>query len=419
MRKFTLPYGLEELTVELPDEGYQGTFLPSKGSRAGSAQELLACALQNPVGCPRLEQLAQCKKKVVIVTSDLTRPCPNAVILPPLVSALNAAGVMDEQISIVIALGLHRKMTEAELEQSIGEDLFSRIRVLNHDINDVVPFGVTSRGTPVEIFRVVAEADLKICVGSVELHYFAGYSGGAKAIMPGVASKRAIKANHSHMIQKTAAATYLEGNPVREDLEEAVSMIGVDFLLNVIVDEKGRIIHAKAGHVRGAHRELCRILEGESLVPLPNRLDVAIVSAGGYPKDIDLYQAQKALDNCAGVVRPGGAMILLAECGEGYGNETFAKWMRAGKSPQELLEKLKCSFILGGHKAAAIAKVAMAIELYLVTGATLRDETITGLSITSWEKALSQICCKYGPAFSYAVFPLGASTLPRAVSKKV
>lgn len=416
MRRFSLPYGEGELSLEMTSGRYCGTFLPNKIASASSERAILEHALEHPIGAPLLRDLVQPTNNVVIVTSDLTRPCPNEVILPPLIKELNAAGVPDENISIVIALGLHRKMSKEELRKSVGDELFRRIQVLNHDLNDVVYLGETSRGTPVEIFRHVLDADFRVCVGNVEFHYFAGFSGGAKAIVPGVASERSVNANHSHMINDEATAAHLDGNPVREDLEEAVEMVGVDYVLNVIVDEHMRVVHARAGHVHKAHRELCRLLDQEGLVPIREQLDLAIVSAGGYPKDIDLYQAQKALDNCAGAVKPGGVLILLAECSEGYGNNTFSRWMQSGKTPQGLLADIREKFVLGGHKAAAIAKNATNITILLVANQVLASEEMVGISLAKdWEHAWEQTRRLLGEDFSYGVFPLGASTLPKLV----
>lgn len=412
MRTFILPYGQTNLSITLPERGYLGTFLPNKEREGDSEQELIRVALASPLGSRPVGELVQGKKNVVIVTSDLTRPCPNDVILPPLLAELSRAGIKDEQITIVIALGLHRKMNDEELRLSVGEEIFRRIRVINHDISDVVSYGTTSRGTPVEIFRAVAESDFRICVGNVEFHYFAGFSGGAKAIMPGVASEEAVKANHSHMTHELAEPGNLKHNPVREDLEEAVHMIGADFILNVITDENKRVVHAASGHVEIAHRHLCTILEHEGLVRVPQTFDFAVVSAGGYPKDIDLYQAQKALDNCYRIVKSGGVLILLAECLEGYGNATFTTWMEE-KTSEQILTEIKENFVLGGHKAAAIAQVTASIHVILVTKEQAFPKNMAGINVVSnWDEAWQQAKELLPETFTYGVFPLGASTLP-------
>lgn len=417
-RELTLPYGSQNLTCTVPAGTYLGTFLPHKEQVPGSGEELVIQALRHPVGAPHLSKVVAPNDQVVIITSDHTRPCPNPILLPPLLAALNQAGVPDSQITVVIALGLHRKMSEAELRQSVGDEVFRRVQVINHDIHDVTKVGTTSRGTPVELFRPVVEADIRICLGNVEFHYFAGFSGGAKAMMPGVASQAAINANHAHMTKEAATAAELVGNPVREDLEEAVQMVGADYILNVIVDENMNIVHARAGDVTLAHRDLCGLLMSEGVVRIGQKVDLAIVSAGGHPKDVDLYQAQKALDNCANAVKPGGVLILLAQCGEGYGNGTFEAWMSSGKTPADLLADLKKQFVLGGHKAAAIAKVAETITIILVTSSVMAEKEMVGLTVVdSWEKAMEAAAQDLASEFSYAVFPLGASTLPKLQSE--
>ena len=414
---FRLPYGKGEREVTLPKRGWIGTFLPNKAAGAGGEDQLLWDALENPIGTARLRDLVGRDQRVVIVTSDMTRPCPNHKLLPPVLQELEEAGVSMDHVTVVIALGLHRPMTEAELRESVGAEVYEKVRVINHDAEDVVYVGTTARGTTVEVFREVVEADFRICMSNVEFHYFAGYSGGAKAVVPGTASARTVTENHSHMVKDTAVAALLDGNPVREDLEEAAAMVGVDFILNVIVDEHQRIVDAAAGDVVLAHRELAKRLAREGLVELPRKVDLALVSAGGDPKDINLYQAQKALDNCAGVVRPGGVLILLAECGEGYGSKVFREWMISDKTPQELLDDLKRQFVLGGHKAAAISKVSTWAEIILVTSPVLAEEKMVGMTVTnSLELALQRAQAILGSDFAYAVFPLGASTLPKVVN---
>jgi len=409
-----LPYGHGFQALQLPKAGHVGTFLPIRQEVSIPEREIVQMALDHPTRSARLEELLEPGQQAVIITSDATRPCPNSILLPPILERLNAAGVKDEDITVVIGLGLHRPMTAQELAQSVGERVFQRVSVINHDIHDVVALGRTQRGTPVEIFRPVVEADFRICIGNVEFHYFAGYSGGAKAIVPGVAAPITIRSNHAHMVEDSAMAARLEGNPVREDLEEAVSMVGVDFLLNVIVDEQHRVIDASAGDLTEAHRRLCERLRQAGTVSVPQRLDLAIVSAGGDPKDINLYQAQKALDNCAGVVRQGGVIILVAECREGYGNKIFRQWMTSKKEPAQLLEALRKEFVLGGHKAAAIAKIANDIKVLLVTSEQLVHEDLVGIdTYRNIEDAIRAGFTIVGEDMAYAVFPYGASTLPQ------
>lgn len=394
-----------------------GTFLPHRQEVHGEEADIIARALDQPIQSAPLGQLVRPGMQIVIVTSDNTRPCPNKTLLPPLLERLTAAGIDYTDITIVIALGLHRPMTEKELRESVGDEVFSRVQVINHDISDVLEVGKTRRGTPVRIFRPVVEADFRICVSNVEFHYFAGYSGGAKAIVPGVAAPITVRANHGHMIESSAVAASLAGNPVREDLEEAAAMVGIDYILNVVVDEGHRVIDACSGGVEAAHRILCDRLSRAGIVSIPHPLDIAIVSAGGDPKDINLYQAQKALDNCAGVVRKGGVIILVAECKEGYGNDTFQRWMTSGKEPKDLLEDIRKEFVLGGHKAAAISKVAVQTKIILVTSNKLAEEQLVGMEVyRDLDAAIEAGFALAGKGADYAVFPYGASILPKIIA---
>lgn len=417
MTVVTLPFGRDNVSVRIPSGTLIGVFPPRPLETAvADEDELIGRALARPIGTPRLRDLARRGQKIVIVTSDLTRPCPSDRVLPPVLDELGAAGVSDDDITIVIGLGLHRPMTEAELRDAVGEAVYRRVRVINHDVRDTVALGRTSFGTPLEIFRAVAEADFRVCLGNVEFHYFAGYSGGAKAIVPGCASEATVTANHAMMVRPEAQAGRLDGNPVRADLEEAAAMVGVDFLLNVVVDGEHRIAQAVAGDVRMAHRVACEWVAQRGMVPIPGPADIVLVSAGGHPKDVNLYQAQKALDHAAYAVKPGGIIILVAECAEGCGNRTFQEWMTSGDTPQALLQRIQERFVLGGHKAAAVAVVAQKAQVFLVSPrmASLR---LAGMeSYDSLDAALDEAWRRLGRGATMLVLPEGGSVLPQTPS---
>lgn len=413
--ELNLAYGHSTLPVRLPADRVQAVIEPRAEGEPGSETDLLAQALARPIGTPRLRDLATPGQKVVIVTSDLTRPCPSERLLPPILDELAAAGVDDGDITIVLALGLHRPMTEPEMEKAVGSDVYRRVRVINHDPNDTIHLGVTSAGTPVEIYRPVVEADLRVCLSNLELHYFAGYSGGAKAILPGCASRAAVNANHAMMVRPEAKAGCLEGNPVRTDLEEGVALLGVDFILNVVVDGQHRIVGAVAGEVTAAHRQGCQMVAERGIVPIDRRADLVLVSAGGSPKDVNMYQAQKALDNAAYALRDGGILILVAECPEGLGNPTFETWMTTAGSPDAVLEMIQKEFILGGHKAAAVAAVQKRAAIYLVSA--LPEELVRQMGMRPFatvEAALDAAQSTLGDQASILVMPQGGSVLPLA-----
>jgi nickel-dependent lactate racemase len=415
-----LAYGHELLSVQVPRANLQAILTPKQGDDVADEGTILQESLANPIGTPRLRDLVHRGQKAVVVTSDLTRPCPSDLLLPPVLDELAAGGVPDADVTVVMALGLHRPMTEAEMEAAVGPEVYRRVQVVNHDPADCVRLGTTSAGTPVEIYRPVVEADVRVCLSNLELHYFAGYSGGAKAILPGCASRATLNANHAMMVRPEASAGRLAGNPVRADLEEGVAMLGVDFILNVVVggarpEARHRIIGAVAGDVTAAHRRGCDMVAERGIVPIDRRADIVLVSAGGYPKDVNLYQAQKALDNAAYAVRDGGVLILVAECPEGLGNRTFEDWMTAMSSPDELLERIQQEFVLGGHKAAAVAAVLKRASVHLVSALPAELVRQCGMipfddPSTALEVALGQT----GPGASVLVLPQGGSVLPVA-----
>jgi nickel-dependent lactate racemase len=413
MAELELPYGRGVLKARVPDANLQGVLLPKQGAVAADEVALLREALDNPIGTARLRDMARPGQRVAIVTSDLTRPCPSERLLPPLLDELAAAGVADDDVTVVLALGLHRPMTEAEMEATVGADVYRRLRVINHDPAACLRLGVTSAGTPVEIFRPLVEADFRICLGNLELHYFAGYSGGAKAVLPGCASRATLNANHAMMVRPEARAGRLAGNPVRADIEEGVAMLGVDFILNVVVDgarseARHRIVSAVAGDVTAAHRRGCELVAARGIVAIERQADMVLVGAGGYPKDLNLYQAQKALDNAAYAVRDGGVLILVAECPEGLGNRTFEAWLTSA-TPDELLARIQQEFVLGGHKAAAVAAVLRRATVYLVSA--LPEELVRRCGMVPFA-GLDAALDEMGPNASLLVLPEGGSILP-------
>lgn len=214
--------------------------MPNKVEYTLSGVEEVNRALQNPIGKKPLSEYDLRGKKIAIVTSDITRPLPSYKILPSLLDELNRAGADDANITVVFALGSHRSHTEEEMRHLVSDEVFERVKRVDSHAENCVHLGETTRGTPVDVFDVVANADFRICLGNIEFHYFAGYSGGMKAIMPGVSTRDAIRANHSHMVEDGSYAGHLEGNPVREDIEEVYNFCPVDYIVNVVLNEKKR-----------------------------------------------------------------------------------------------------------------------------------------------------------------------------------
>ncbi len=414
--KLSFGFGAGTQEAEVPEKNLQGVLHANEVELDFIGEAEVRRALEEPIGSPRLREIVKPGEKIAVITSDITRPMPTYRVMPALLDELCAAGVKAEDITLVFALGSHRKHSDEERKKLAGERAWSEIACVDSDPVDCVHMGVTSAGTPVDITRVVAEADRRICLGNIEYHYFAGYSGGAKAIMPGVSTRDAIQSNHSMMVKPEACAGALENNPLRIDIEEAGKICGIDFILNVVLSEHKEIIRAVAGHPVQAHRAGCAFLDTLYLKELPQGADIVLVSQGGAPKDLNLYQTQKALDNARHAVNPGGVIVLIGSCREGLGEKVFEEWMTKSESPRAMIERIGRDFQLGGHKAAAIAMTLEKADIYLVSD--LEPNFVRSIFLTpqpSVQDALDKAFEKLGPGATVLAMPYGGSTLPRIV----
>jgi nickel-dependent lactate racemase len=431
--KIDFGYGNGVQSVEIPDAKLMDVLVSNPMEHERRGEEAVRWALEHPIGAPRLRDVYRDKfgyladpkaaplpghrdevmPQIAIVTSDISRPLPSYELLPAVIDELRAAGAHDSQITVVFALGSHRHHTEEEMRRLAGDEVFDAVRCVDSDPEDCVHLGTTSRGTPVDICRSVAYADFRICLGNVEFHYFAGYSGGIKAILPGCSTPAAIQANHRMMLEENAAAGRLDGNPLREDLEEAGDFCPVDYIVNAVLDEHKNIVYAAAGDLHEAHRDACAYLDRMYRKSIPERADIVIVSQGGAPKDANLYQTQKALDNAKHAVKDGGTIILIGACNEGLGNSRFEEWMLSAEKPQDLLDRVQRDFQLGGHKAAAIAQVLQKAEIRLVS--EMDDIFVQRLFLKpseSAQRALDEALERHGPNAKVLAMPFGGATLP-------
>ncbi len=417
--QYTVAIGERKQSVEIPEELVLAVLEQNEVQVELTGADAVSQAINNPIGSPKLEEIIKPGEKIAIITSDLTRPIPSYIVLPPLLERLRKIGCANEDIVIVFALGSHRKQTEAEMRKLVGDQVYDNYRCEDGDIDDVVHMGTTSSGTPVDVCRTVAEADRRICLGNIEYHYFAGYSGGAKAIMPGVSTRAAIQANHSMMVRDTATTGNVDHNPVRDDLEEAINYCPIDFIVNVVLDEHKKIIHAVAGHFITAHRSGCKFLDSLYLKPIAKRADIVICSQGGKPKDLNLYQTQKALDNAKNAVRDGGIIILVGSCQEGLGEGVFERWMLEHDESSSMISDIQKHFELGGHKAAAIAMVLQRARIFLVSD--MEHEFVRRIFMTPFntvQEAYDQAKKELGEQSEVIIMPYGGSTLPRCLADK-
>lgn len=411
--EFELKYGKGKIKFNLAQKNYMGTVLPSNIDYELIDEYEVRRALENPIGCNRLKDIVKKGETVAIITSDITRPMPSYKVLPGVISELKDGGIREEDIIIVLALGSHRGHTEEEKKALVGEKIyFSSVKIIDSDMELCIRLGICKNGTPVDIYEPVVKVDRRICLGNIEFHYFAGYSGGSKAIMPGVSSHEAIQANHSNMIEPGSFAGNIESNPVRQDIDEIINFISIDFIVNVILDDKKQIVRAFAGDVIKAHRAGCKLLDKMYKVTLHEKTDIVIVSPGGYPKDINIYQSQKGLDNAKHAIKDGGIIIWCASAAEGFGEKTFEEWMTT-KSPKEMIKEIKVNFKLGGHKAAAIAMILDKAKIFMVSD--LPDETVQKLNFKSFSSVQEAIDCailELGDNSKVLIMPEAGSTLP-------
>ncbi len=332
MDKKLLKYGSKTLSAELQAQ----VLTTASPQELPDPIEEIRRALTHPIASPPLAEMVSPGERVVIVTSDITRYTCSEIYLPILVEELNRCGIPDQDIEIVIALGIHRKQTAEEHQEILGS-LYGRIAVYDHECDDpeqLIDLGQTSSGLPVQINRRVMTADRIIVTGTIGLHYFAGFGGGRKSLVPGVASRTTCMATHFAIFNppeqggrnEKACTANLDGNPVHQAILEAAQMIKPDFLLNTVLTTDKQIAKVFCGDLRQAHLAGCELAQTLYTTPLDQLADLAIVSCGGHPKDINFIQAHKALDYGVQAVRQGGTIILLAACPDGFGNATFFDW---------------------------------------------------------------------------------------------
>lgn len=414
-----LKYGETSFLLGLPEKNLLGVIQANPKVVDHSPEEIIAAALNR---CEAQISAMRPSGKVVIVTSDITRYTGSEIYLPMLVERLNAAGIADDRITIVIALGIHRKQSEAEHRKITGS-LFGRVRVVDHECDDpgkLVTVGFTSGGIEVSINRTVAEADHLILTGTIGFHYFAGFGGGRKSILPGVASRAACMASHFNVLNpgegngKNCSATTgnLDNNPVHEAMDEACAMVPPDFILNTVLSPQKRIIAAFAGDWQGTHRDGCSFYADNFAFPLKECADLVIVSCGGFPKDINVIQSHKSMEYAGQALKEGGVMILLAECRDGYGNATFFDWFRF-RDLDAFEAGLRSNYEINGQTAYSLLQKALRFRIILVSGLPPEEVRTMGLMpATSLEEALKIAHDMLPDNFKAYVIPEGGTVLP-------
>jgi nickel-dependent lactate racemase len=412
-----LPYGRATLTFSWEEDRF--AVVAEETPAEGSLSDFdVGFAFDSPIGSPPLDELVDTGDSVLIVVSDATRPTASAQIVNLLVRRLVQIGVSPAQMAVIFATGIHRRVTEQEKAELLTPFIVQRLQVVEHDAYDpskLISFGATDGGVEVELSSALQRYSHVILTGGVNFHYFAGFTGGRKSICPGLASAETIKATHMLALdfetgeRKAGVGTgLLYGNPVHEECERITEMVAPAFGVNTIVDSSKRAVKLFCGDWRLAHRAACEYYLDHNSVRIPERRDVVIASCGGFPYDINLIQAHKALDMASYACKDGGTIVLLAECSDGLGRPDFLKWFESANA-RALADRLRDQYEVNGQTAWSLLTKAERYRICLVS--ELPDEQVKLMRMTpvrSIAEALEGTDARTG-----FVMPRGAAVLPR------
>ena len=423
----TFAFGKTGLTLELP-EGFEYRVLEARSAiPLADAPAALERALDQPIACPPLVELARGKRSAAISVCDITRPAPNREVLPPVLARLEAAGIPPQNITILIATGLHRPASEAEIREICGEETAARYRVLNHharELSEHRSLGKTASGTPVYIDERFVSADLHMTLGFIEPHLMLGYSGGRKLVAPGLAAQETIKVLHSPRFMRDPRAVEgsIEANPLHQELLEIARMARHDFLVDVALARgtpRRPIAGVFAGEPVAAHRQGVEFVSQVMLETLEQPVDAVITTAAGYPLDLTFYQAVKGITAASHIVKPGGKILLLAACAEGVGGLEFARMLAEGASDHAFMKKIESGPVtVDQWQLEKLALVTTRADvLYYVPGLPREFHSgVWGKIFPSAEVALAALAASLERNACIAVIPEGPYVLARVGS---
>jgi nickel-dependent lactate racemase len=423
--RLRLAYGRDGLWLDLPDRNVT-VVEPRHVPGLPDQRKALRSSLRQPIGAAPLRDSVGDDDTVAIVFSDITRAQPRQPMLTALLEEL--AHVPPEQIVLINALGTHRPNTSEELEGMLGSEILSGFRVVQHDAWDssgLVPVGTTSFGHQVHLNAEYVRATGKILTGFIEPHFFAGFSGGPKAVLPGVAAERSILENHGAEMIAHPLATWgvTDGNPIWEEMREAALMCGPTFLFNVSLNRDKQVTGVFAGDLLQAHGAGAAFVRSTSMAPVAERFDIVITSNSGYPLDLNLYQAVKGMSAAAQVVKPGGSIIVAAECWDGVPEHgEYGELLRAASTAQELLAMVQSPgfFRQDQWQVQIQAQIELKADVYVKTS-YLDQETLEQALLcpcSSVEDTLADLLQRYGPDATICVLPEGPMTIPHVASQQ-
>ncbi len=412
MTRFNLAYGEATVSIDVPKR-HLGGVLDGRAMPSVSLRQAFHDAWTHPIGVGDPAAMFKPGEKLVVVVTDHTRATPTRELFPLLWERIRGT-IAQEDVSLLIATGTHRAPTEEELDVILGE-VRHEFSVLIHDCDrNTVEIGTSKHGTAIEIHRALVEADRIVSMGHIGMHYYAGYSGGRKNILPGVAGRATIEANHAQMMDPRSTACAYGGNPISEEMVEAAQMVGLDLIVDVVFARDGSVGRIVVGEPEAAHAVGRAVWDEHFKVPFGEPADVVIASAGGHPKDINLYQAYKAQYNAMRTLRDGGILLLIAACTNGIGNAVFEEWIERTESPKDVFEIFAGEgFRLGGHKAVYHVEDVSRAAIHLwseLDHATVRRfymEPAAGV-----ETVLTAAQKRFGDKYRVLVLPHATETCP-------
>ena len=415
-----LAYGQGQLPVEFPD-GRTTVIEPSPRPGLPDERAALLAALELPIGAAPLREWLKPDAKIVILFTDITRATPNHRLIPWLLAYLEAQGVRRDQVTLLNQLGTHRPNTKAELEKMLTPEVVANWRVVNHEPENhdaCVQLGTTRTGTPAWINRIAVEADVRILTGFIEPHFFAGFSGGPKALMPGVAATETVMSNHGWDNLNDPRATFgiCEGNPLWEELLEIAQRVGPSFLINVTLNDHRQLTNVFAGDLVEAHRVGREFVRGSAMQKVDRPFEVVVTTNSGYPLDMNLYQGVKGMSAAARIVAPGGTIILAAECSEGVpAASPFDKLLREGGSPEGILTLLASPGFVRPEQWQAHIQSLIQGKAKLLLHTKMSHEAVHAAHLRPCPDiaaAVTAELARFGPNARVAVLPQGPLTIP-------
>jgi lactate racemase len=414
---YKIPYGKTLLPLELPDEWPVDVIAAPEARPAPDPERLVRQALAHPLGGVSLSGFGKVSS-VAIAVNDTTRPVPHDVLLPPLLEALAQAGIPVENVTCLIATGTHPPLGEDQFGKVLPQAVLDHCKVVSHNADDqenLVYLGETRQGTPVWMDRRYMEADLRVVVGNIEPHQFMGFSGGVKSAAIGLAGKQTINTNHALMLDPASRLGAYDENPARQDVEEIGTLVGVHFALNAVLNQHKQITAVLAGEPRAVMREGIPLAVKTCTAPVAHPYDLVIVSPGGHPKDINLYQSQKGLAHASLIAAEGANLILAAACPEGTGSSSYESWIAGLSSLEEVIERFTSQpFRIGPHKAWQLARDMVRFHTLLVSD--LSPEFVRSLLLApapGLQQALEMLHSYLPSHPRVAVMPYANATIPQ------